>query len=242
MAFAPADADTDPGRPRPSSVRPGPGPDWPRPDGCATAGHPLWTSGGRSRPPGPPGRTRAGHRHGRGGRPGVRPGRRPPRPRQHDGPPTRLVRWPDRPGRRGSRRSWSAAAPHRRPAPRPCRGGGRGAHRCRGGGPRTWPGTRPPMLRPAAPGCWRRRRTTGLGLPVAGQILLVVGGQLPGVVLLPTQPRAWRCRPPPRRSPPRRRWRQRTHPWCIALLGRFRVERRANGDASSVMASAFRWG
>jgi hypothetical protein len=27
-------------------------------------------------------------------------------------------------------------------------------------------------------------------------------------------------------------------PWCIAVLGRFRVERRANGDASSVMASA----
>jgi hypothetical protein len=30
-----------------------------------------------------------------------------------------------------------------------------------------------------------------------------------------------------------------THPWCIAVLRRLRVERRANGEASSVMASAF---
>jgi len=26
-----------------------------------------------------------------------------------------------------------------------------------------------------------------------------------------------------------------THPWCVAVLGRFRVERRASGEASSVM-------
>jgi len=55
------------------------------------------------------------------------------------------------------------------------------------------------------------------GLPVAGQILLVVGGQLAGVVLLP----AYRelgdvghhvgCSS-------RLRWREPTHPWCIALL------------------------
>jgi hypothetical protein len=25
----------------------------------------------------------------------------------------------------------------------------------------------------------------------------------------------------PRRSPPRRRWRQRTHPWCVALFGKW---------------------
>jgi hypothetical protein len=30
----------------------------------------------------------------------------------------------------------------------------------------------------------------------------------------------------------------KSHPWCIAVLGRFRVERRANGEASSAMASA----
>jgi hypothetical protein len=31
----------------------------------------------------------------------------------------------------------------------------------------------------------------------------------------------------------------KSHPWCIAVPGRFRVERRANGDTSSVMARAF---
>jgi hypothetical protein len=41
------------------------------------------------------------------------------------------------------------------------------------------------MLRPAAPGRWRQRRTTARGLAVAGQVLLVVGGQLAGVVRLP---------------------------------------------------------
>jgi hypothetical protein len=40
-------------------------------------------------------------------------------------------------------------------------------------------------------------------------------------------------RPPGRAGPPA----ERTHPWCVALLGRLRVERRANGDASSVMQS-----
>jgi Flavodoxin domain len=32
-----------------------------------------------------------------------------------------------------------------------------------GRGPRTWPGTRPPMLRPAVPDGQRRRHTSGLG-------------------------------------------------------------------------------
>ena len=71
----PADADTGPGRPTPSSVRPAPGRGWPPPDGCATADHPPGMSGGRTRPPAAPVRTRAGHRHGRGGPPGARPGR-----------------------------------------------------------------------------------------------------------------------------------------------------------------------
>src|SRR4029450_349474 len=56
------------------------------------------------------------------------------------------------------------------------------------------------------------------GLTVAGQILLVVGGQLAGVVLLPpTESLAMSATTPP--LPSRLRWRQRTHPWCIALLG-----------------------
>jgi hypothetical protein len=42
---------------------------------------------------------------------------------------------------------------------------------------------------------------------------------------------------PPRRSPPRRRWRQQRTPGVL-LLRRFRVEPRANGDASSVMTRA----
>ena len=71
----PADAGTGPGRPTPSSVRPAPGRGWRSPDGCAAAGHPPGMSGGRTRPPAAPVRTRAGHRHGRGGPPGARPGR-----------------------------------------------------------------------------------------------------------------------------------------------------------------------
>jgi hypothetical protein len=57
----PADAGRHRGRPEPSNVRPGPGRDWPPPGGCATADRLLWTSGGRTRPPAPLVRTRAGH-------------------------------------------------------------------------------------------------------------------------------------------------------------------------------------
>ena len=147
--------------------------------------------------------TRAGHRHVHGGRPGARPGSRPPQPRQHDGRPARLVRWPDRPSHRGSRHSWSAAARRRRRARRCGRGVGRAARRCRGGGPRTWPGTRPPMLRPAGPGWWRRRRTSGLGTR-RGQTGTVRGRwPAPGCNTPPGPPRAWRCRHHPAApSPP----------------------------------------
>jgi hypothetical protein len=68
------------------------------------------------------------------------------------------------------------------------------------------------------------------GLTVAGQILLVVLGELPGVVRLPTDrelgdvghhPAAASCP----------RWRERTHPWCIALLGkRLRLRVAQDGD------------
>ena len=100
------------------------------------------------------------------------------------------------------------------------RGGGRAARQWWGRGPRTWPGTRPPMLRPPAPGCWRRRRTTGLGTHRGRTD--TARGRWParGCSRPPGPPRAWRCRPPPRRFPPRLRWRERTHPWCIALLGK----------------------
>jgi hypothetical protein len=124
-------------------------------------------SGGRSRPPAPPVRTRAGHHRDPGGHPSARPSRPPPRPTRRDGRTARLVRRPGHPVRRESRRSWSVAVPHQRRAPHCDR------EAC-------------PLL------------------------------------------------------PPRLRWRERTHPWCIALLRRLRVERRANGEASSVMARAQR--
>src|SRR5512132_4471906 len=77
-------------------------------------------------------------------------------------------------------------------------------------------------------------------LTVARQVLLVVGGQLAGVILLPPyrelgdvghHPAA----PLPHSLAPA------THRWCIALLRRLRVERRANGEASSVMAATADW-
>jgi hypothetical protein len=66
------------------------------------------------------------------------------------------------------------------------------------------------------------------GLPVSRQILLVVGGQLAGVVLLPPHREFGDVGHHPA-APPRRRWRERTHPWCIALLGsdEWRVDRAA---------------
>ena len=113
------------------------------------------------------------------------------------GPAAPPGRWPGHPGRRGSRRSWSAAGPHRTRGRRCGHAGGRAARQSWGRGPRTWPGTRPPMLRPPAPGCWRRRRTTGLDSR-RGQTD-TARGRWParGCNTPPGPPTAWRCRPPP---------------------------------------------
>jgi hypothetical protein len=186
-------------RSRPSKAvqRPsGPGRDWPQPDGYATTGRLLWMSGGRTRRPAPPVRTHAGHRHGRGGPRDARPGSRPPRPARHDGPPAPPGRLPGRPGRRGSRRSWSAAGPHRRRARRRGHGGGRAAPQLSGPGPRTWPGTPPAMLRPAAPARWRRRRTSGPGTRRGRTDTLRGSRRARGCSRPPAPPTTWRYRPP----------------------------------------------
>ena len=211
----PSGAGTGPDRPRLSSGRPALGPGWPPPDGYATADRPPGWSGGRSQPPAAPVQTHAGHRHGRVEPPGVRPGRRPPRPRQHDGRPTPPGRWPGRRGRRGPRRSWSAAGPHRTPGRRCGHAGGPAAPRSWGRGPRTWPGTPPAMLRPPARGWWRRRRTSGPGTRRGRTD--TARGRWPahGCSRPPGPPTAWRCRPPPRRSPPRHRWRQQRTPGAL---------------------------
>jgi hypothetical protein len=155
-------------------------------------------SGGRTRPPAAPGRTRAGHRRGHGGRPGARPGSRPPQTGRRDGRPAPPARSLGHQGRRGSRRSWSAAGPHPRPARRCGHGGGPVAHPLSGPGPRTWPRAQPRMLRPPAPRRWRRRHTTGLGTH-RGQTG-TLRGRWParGCNTPPGPPRAWRCRPPRR--------------------------------------------
>jgi hypothetical protein len=213
----PAGAGTGPGRPTPSSGRPGRGHGWPRPDGCAATGRPPGTSGGRTRPPAAPVRTRAGRRRGHAEPQGVRPGRRPPRPRWRDGRPSPSGRSPGHRGRRGPTHSWSAAGPHRRPGQRCGRRGGPAVPHCRGGGPRTSAGTRPPMLRPASPARLNRRRTSGLGTRRGRTD--TADGRWParGCSTPPAPPRAWRYRPPPAAALPLR-WRERTHPWCIAVL------------------------
>jgi hypothetical protein len=58
-----------------------------------------------------------------------------------------------------------------------------GSHLC--GGPRTSAGSPPAMLSPPAQGCSASAVPPSRGLAVAGQVLLVVGGQLAGVVGLP---------------------------------------------------------
>ncbi len=68
-----------------------------------------------------------------------------------------------------------------------------------------------------------------LGVAVAGPLSDFAARQV-----LPASPR---CRPPPQLHPSRRR-QQRT--WCSALLGMVRVERRAGGEASSVMTVRMR--
>jgi hypothetical protein len=72
------------------------------------------------------------------------------------------------------------------------------------------------------------------GLAVAGQIRLVVGGQLAGVILLPPyrQFRDVGHHPAPAS---RLRWRQQRTRGALLSSDEFRVERRANGEGSSVM-------
>jgi hypothetical protein len=68
----------------------------------------------------------------------------------------------------------------------------------------------------------------------------VVLGDLAGVVVLPPCRQLGHVRDHP--APASRLvLRERTHPWCIALLRRLRVEGRASGEASSVMARACAW-
>jgi hypothetical protein len=97
-----------------------------------------------------------------------------------------------------------------------------------GPGPRTWPGTRPAMLRLPARGWWRRCRTSGLGTHRGRTD--TARGQWParGCSRPPARPRAWRCRPPPCRCLPPVLARANA-PWCIALFGDFgsSVERTA---------------
>ena len=65
---------------------------------------------------------------------------------------------------------------------------------------------------------WRRRHTRGLGTP-RGQTGTARDRWRARECSTPRDPpRAWRCRPPPRRFPPAS-LASATHPWCIALLG-----------------------
>jgi len=69
-----------------------------------------------------------------------------------------------------------------------------------------------------AKGCGASAVPPTWGLAVAGQVLLVVGGQLAGVVGLPPR-RELGDVGHHRAAASRLRWRERTHPWCIAVLG-----------------------
>jgi hypothetical protein len=117
-------------------------------------------------------------------------------PRRCGGLQAPPARSPDRRARRESTRSWSAAATHQRRARHCGHAGGPAAPRSSGRGPRTWPGTPPAMLRPAAPAIRRRRRTTGLGTH-RGQTDTPRGRRpAHGCNTPPVPPTAWRCRPP----------------------------------------------
>ena len=217
----PADADTGRGRPTPSSVRPGPGRGWPPPDGCATAGHPPWTSGGRTRPPAAPVRTRAGHRHGRGGPPGARPGRRPPRP------DTSVMGGQHRPaGRRVAqaiedRHALGRAQHHVERGHRVAAVGA--AQQLAGVGMAALehpPGTRAGDASPCspelvAPAPYHRPGDS----PWPDRYCFVVGGQLAGVVLLPPHRELGDVGHHPA-APSSPSLAPATHPWCIALLGK----------------------
>jgi hypothetical protein len=125
-------------------------------------------------------------RHGRDGPPGVRPGTRSLRRRQRGGRPARPGRWPRPPGRTGSRRS-CRAQDHVE-----CR------HRVAAvGAAEELAGVGVAALEHGLESrrrCFARQPEAGgagaipaaRGLAVAGQVLLVVSGQLAKVVILPT--------------------------------------------------------
>jgi hypothetical protein len=78
----------------------------------------------------------------------------------------------------------------------------------------------------AVPAAW--------GLAAARQVLLVVGDQLAGVVGLPAYRELDDVGHHPDSSS-RLRWRERTHPWCIALLGkRLRLRVAQDGDLQAL--------
>jgi site-specific DNA recombinase len=225
----PADAGTGPGRPMLSSGRPVPRFGWPLLGGCAAAGHPPGTSDGRTRLLAAPDRTHAGHRHGRVGPPGVRPGRRPPRGpsvmggqhRLASGRVAQAVEDRDalgRPqdhieGRHGVAAMLAAQQLTRRRVPALKHGLELG-HGCFAVQPQA-------IGAGAIPPPW--------GLAVARQVLLVVGGQLAGVVLLPTNRELGDVgHHPPAPLPPSLA--PATHPWCIALLRKVTAWSVAHGD------------
>jgi hypothetical protein len=77
------------------------------------------------------------------------------------------------------------------------------------------------------------------GLTVARQVRLVVGGQLAGVVLLPPHRQLGDVGHHPAAPLPAVVGTSERTPGALLSSDEFRVERRANGEASSVMAGAF---
>jgi hypothetical protein len=87
-----------------------------------------------------------------------------------------------------------------------------------------FPGGQPAQVQ-AARGVDRQGLVAGAvpppwGLAVAGQVLFVVGGQLAGAVGLPPDRELGDVGHHPA-APSRPPWHERTHPWCIALLGKW---------------------
>ena len=178
------------------------------------SGSPSWTSDGRTRSPATRVRTRARGRRGRGGPPGVRPGTRLP-------PDTSMVGGEHRLSNRRITKAVedrdALGRPQDHVEPRHRIATMRAAQQLAGVGVATLehglePRRRCFALQPQGGGAGAV--PSARGLTVAGQVLLVVGGQLAGVILLPTHPTTWRCRPP-RRSPPCLRWRQQRTPGAL---------------------------
>jgi hypothetical protein len=142
-------------------------------------------------------------------------------------------------GRRGSIRSWSAAEPHRRPGRRPCRGG---AHQLPGVGVTALEhtleaGRRCFALQPKAAGAGAVPAARGLA--VAGQILFVVGGQFASVILLPPHRKLGDVGHHPAASLPAFVGARERTPGALLSSDEFRVESRAGGRPSSVMAPPY---